>query len=107
MTNLPEAKLAREAELGYSSVAMVTDYDCWHPDHEAVTVEQIISVLTKNAENAKSLLKSLAQFMANSEGDWDDPIYKTLDHAIITSPEKRDQKLVKKLEIILNRVTTT
>ena len=106
MTNLPEAKLAREAELGYSSVAMVTDYDCWHPNHEAVTVEQIVKVLTENAEKAKYLIKSLTQFIANLEWNWDDQVYKALDHAIITPPEKRDPKLIKKLEIILGRVTS-
>ena len=106
MTNLPEAKLSREAEIGYSSLAMVTDYDCWHPDHEAVTVEQIINVLTENADKAKTLVKSLAKLLSNSNWNWNDPIYKALENAIITVPEKRDPKLIKKLDSILSRFLT-
>ncbi len=106
MTNLPEAKLSREAEIGYSSLAMVTDYDCWHPAHEAVTVEQIINVLTENADKAKTLLKLLAKLLSNSNWNWNDPIYKALENAIITVPEKRDPKLIKKLDSILSRFLT-
>ena len=104
MTNLPEAKLAREAEICYATVAMVTDFDCWHPDHDAVTVQDIISVLLANAEKAKALVARLARdFPAEHEPC---PIGsdRALDNAIITAPEARDPKLLKKLEAVAGRV---
>ena len=104
MTNLPEAKLAREAEICYATVAMVTDFDCWHPDHDAVTVQDIISVLVANAEKAKALVARLARdFPAEHEPC---PIGsdRALDNAIITAPEARDPKLLKKLEAVAGRV---
>ena len=104
MTNLPEAKLAREAEICYATVAMVTDFDCWHPDHDAVTVQDIISVLVANAEKAKALVARLARdFPAEHEPC---PIGsdRALDNALITAPEARDPKLLKKLEAVAGRV---
>lgn len=104
MTNLPEAKLAREAEICYATVAMVTDFDCWHPDHDAVTVQDIISVLVANAEKAKALVARLARdFPAEHEPC---PIGsdRALDNAVITAPEVRDPKLLKKLEAVAGRV---
>ena len=104
MTNLPEAKLAREAEICYATVAMVTDFDCWHPDHDAVTVQDIISVLVANAAKAKALVARLARdFPAEHEPC---PIGsdRALDNAIITAPEARDPKLLKKLDAVAGRV---
>jgi 5'-methylthioadenosine phosphorylase len=104
MTNLPEAKLAREAEISYATVAMVTDFDCWHPDHDAVTVQDIIAVLTANAEKAKNLVARLARdFPAEHEPC---PIGsdRALDNALITAPEARDRKLLRKLDAIAGRV---
>ena len=103
MTNMPEAKLAREAEIRYASVSMVTDFDCWHPDHESVDVEQIIKVLLGNAEKAKVMIKNLID---NFEDHIDpkDPTNNCLDVAIITAPEKRTQKTKDKLNTIAGRV---
>ncbi|BBF91735.1 S-methyl-5'-thioadenosine phosphorylase [Blastochloris tepida] len=104
MTNMPEAKLAREAEISYASVCMVTDYDCWHPDHDAVTVTDIIRVLTENAEKAKRLAGRLARdFPAEHERC---PIGsdRALDHAIITAPDARDPLLLGKLDAVAGRV---
>lgn len=104
MTNMPEAKLAREAELCYASVAMVTDYDCWHPDHEDVTVEQIVGVLLSNADKARMLVKALAPAVA-SDSNWElCPCRTSLESALITAPDSRDPDLVKKLEAVAGRV---
>ncbi len=104
MTNLPEAKLAREAELGYATIAMVTDYDCWHPEHEAVTVEQIISTMHANTEKVKKLLVNSIRSIYKKKWNWNNEIYKVLDTAIITPKSKRCKKLMKKLEAITKRV---
>ena len=103
MTNMPEAKLAREAEIRYASVSMVTDYDCWHPDHENVDVQQVIKVLLNNASKAKSMIKNL---IVNFEShiDPNDPTNNCLDVAIITSPEKRSKKTKEKLNTVAGRV---
>jgi 5'-methylthioadenosine phosphorylase len=104
MTNLPEAKLAREAEICYATVAMVTDFDCWHAEHDAVTVQDIIKVLTANAEKAKRLVARLAcDFPRNHEPC---PIGsdRALDNALITAPEARDPELLKKLDAVAGRV---
>ena len=103
MTNMPEAKLAREAEIRYASVSMVTDYDCWHPDHANVDVQQVIKVLLGNAEKAKNMIKNLVN---NFEKfiDPNDPTNNCLDVAIITSPEKRSKKTVAKLNTVAGRV---
>ncbi|PPR28108.1 MAG: S-methyl-5'-thioadenosine phosphorylase [Alphaproteobacteria bacterium MarineAlpha9_Bin1] len=104
MTNMPEAKLAREAEIAYATVAMVTDYDCWHPDHEDVTVKQIINVLSKNSNNAKFLIKNIFKKIENKTWDWTDPAYSALENSIITPPEARNASTVKKLQAIAGRV---
>ena len=107
MTNMPEAKLAREAEICYATVAMVTDFDCWHPDHDAVTVQQIIAVLMDNADRAKGLVARLARdFPAEHEPC---PIGsdRALDTALITAPEARDPELIKKLDAVAGRVLKT
>ena len=103
MTNMPEAKLAREAEIRYASVSMVTDYDCWHPDHENVDVQQVIKVLLGNAAKAKNMIKNLID---NFEKHMDpkDPTNNCLDVAIITAPEKRTQKTKDKLKTIAGRI---
>ena len=103
MTNMPEAKLAREAEIRYASVSMITDFDCWHPDHESVDVQQVIKVLLGNAEKAKAMIKNLIN---NFEDyiDSKDPTNNCLDVAIITAPEKRTQKTIDKLKTVAGRV---
>ena len=103
MTNMPEAKLAREAEIRYASVSMVTDYDCWHPDHENVDVQQVIKVLLDNAAKAKNMIKNLIKNFENHI-DTNDPTNNCLDVAIITAPEKRSQKTIEKLKYIAGRV---
>jgi 5'-methylthioadenosine phosphorylase len=103
MTNMPEAKLAREAELCYATVAMVTDYDCWHPDHDHVTVDMILKVLFKNADIAKALIKAVVPLAA---GDDDCPqgCRHALDHALITAPEARDPAVLARLDAVAGRV---
>jgi 5'-methylthioadenosine phosphorylase len=104
MTNMPEAKLAREAELCYATVAMVTDYDCWHPNHDDVTVEAIIKVLTGNAERARSLIRSVAPRLPGDPSAAACSCRSVLDHALITAPEARDPQLVRKLSAVAGRV---
>ena len=103
MTNMPEAKLAREAEIRYASVSMVTDFDCWHPDHENVDVQQVIKVLLGNAEKAKKMIKNIINNFENHI-DPKDPTNNCLDVAIITAPEKRTQKTIDKLKTVAGRV---
>ena len=103
MTNMPEAKLAREAEIRYASISMVTDFDCWHPDHEFVDVKQVIKVLLGNAEKAKKMIKSIINNFENHI-DPKDPTNNCLDVAIITPPEKRTQKTIDKLKTVAGRV---
>jgi 5'-methylthioadenosine phosphorylase len=102
MTNMPEAKLAREAEIRYASVSMVTDFDCWHPDHENVDVQQVIKVLLGNAEKAKKMIKNIIDNF-ESYIDLNDPANNCLDVAIITAPEKRTQKTIDKLKTVAGR----
>jgi len=104
MTNMPEAKLAREAEICYATVAMVTDFDCWHPDHDAVTVQDIIAVLNANAEKAKRLVARLARDFPREHEPCPINSDRALDSAIITAPEFRDPELVKKLDAVAGRV---
>jgi 5'-methylthioadenosine phosphorylase len=104
MTNLPEAKLAREAEICYATVAMVTDFDCWHPDHDAVTVQDIIKVLTANADKAKRLVARLARDFPREHEPCPIGSDRALDTAIITAPEARDPALLKKLDAVAGRV---
>jgi len=104
MTNMPEAKLAREAEICYATVAMVTDYDCWHPGHDAVTVEMILQVLLANAEKAKALVKAVVPLLAGHEGPCRQGCQRALDHALITAPTARDPALVARLDAVAGRV---
>ena len=103
MTNMPEAKLAREAEIRYASVSMVTDFDCWHPNHESVDVQQVIKVLLGNAEKAKAMIKNIIENF-ESHINSKDSACNCLDVAIITAPEKRTQKTIDKLKTIAGRV---
>jgi len=104
MTNMPEAKLAREAEMCYATVAMVTDYDCWHSDHDNVTVDAIIKVLLANADNAGSLVKNVAPNVGADTYGMICACKTALDNAIITSPEARDKKMLEKLSAVAGRV---
>jgi 5'-methylthioadenosine phosphorylase len=104
MTNMPEAKLAREAEICYASVAMVTDYDCWHPHHEAVTVQDIIRVLNSNADKAKALVARLARDFPREHEPCPIGSDRALDNALITAPEARDPALLKKLDAVAGRL---
>ncbi|MEE1544726.1 MAG: S-methyl-5'-thioadenosine phosphorylase [Alphaproteobacteria bacterium] len=105
MTNMPEAKLSREAEMCYATVAMVTDYDCWHPHHDDVTVDAIIAVLLANADNARSLVKATVPHV---HGDSARPCARgcqtALDTALITAPEARDPEILAKLDAVAGRV---
>lgn len=104
MTNLPEARLAREAELCYASVAMVTDFDCWHPQHDDVSVEAIVRVLLSNADQARALVRQAAEALV---GDVHGPgcaCRRALDHALITAPTARDAALVERLRFVAGRV---
>ncbi|MDQ2954644.1 MAG: S-methyl-5'-thioadenosine phosphorylase [Pseudomonadota bacterium] len=104
MTNMPEAKLAREAELCYATVAMVTDFDCWHPDHDAVTVADIIKVLLANADKAKRLVARLARDFPRQHEPCPIGSDRALDAALITAPEGRDPALLAKLDAVAGRV---
>jgi len=104
MTNMPEAKLAREAEICYATVAMVTDFDCWHPDHDAVTVQDIVKVLLANAEKAKKLVARLAQDFPREHEPCPIGSDRALDTALITAPEARDPELLAKLDAVAGRV---
>ena len=106
MTNMPEAKLAREAELRYCTVAMVTDYDCWHSDHDEVDVAMVIKTLQKNAANAQNMVKEVIKTFTNFSVD-KDPANNCLDTAIITDPKLRTKKTIKKLQHIAGRVFKT
>ena len=102
MTNMPEAKLAREAELCYATVGMVTDYDCWHPEHEHVTVEQVIGVLLGNADKARSLVQQAVPRIGADACICD--CRSALQYALITAPEARDPAMVTKLQAVAGRV---
>jgi len=104
MTNVTEAKLAREAEICYSTIAMITDYDCWHPEHEHVTVDAVIRVLTANAANARKLVCAVATRLGPERTPSPIGIERVLDVALMTAPEKRDPKLVAKLDAVAGRV---
>lgn len=104
MTNMPEAKLAREAEICYATVAMVTDYDCWHPGHDAVTVDMVVGVLLANADKARALVKHAVPLLAAHRGVCPHGCRTSLDHAIITAPEARDPKVLTRLDAVAGRV---
>ena len=103
MTNMPEAKLAREAEIRYCTVAMVTDYDCWHPDHVEVDVNMVVQTLMKNASNAQNMIKEVIKTYKDFSVD-KDPANDCLDVAVITDPKLRTKKTIKKLKNIAGRV---
>src|SRR5260221_2283734 len=103
MTNMPEAKLAREAEICYATVAMVTDYDCWHSGHEGVTVEMIRSVLTANAERARALVRAVVPLLAKQAGPCRQGCDHALENALITAPEARDPAILAPLDALAGR----
>src|ERR1700693_2855156 len=103
MTNMPEAKLAREAEICYASVAMVTDFDCWHPDHDAVTVQDIIKVLIATAEKGTQLVARVARDFPRGHAPCPIGSDRALDNALITAPEARDPQLVGELDAVAGR----
>src|SRR6202140_3127915 len=104
MTNMPEAKLAREAEICYATVAMVTDFDCWHPDHDAVTVQDIIKVLMANAEKAAQLVARLGRDFPRQHEPCPIGSDRALDNALITAPKARDPELLMKLDAVAGRI---
>jgi 5'-methylthioadenosine phosphorylase len=104
MTNMPEAKLAREAEMCYATVAMVTDFDCWHPDHDHVTVEAVIKVLLANAEKARGLVHAVVPRLVGRKTPCSMGCHTALETAVITSPSARDPELVGRLDAVAGRV---
>jgi 5'-methylthioadenosine phosphorylase len=104
MTNMPEAKLAREAELCYASVSMVTDFDCWHPGHDHVSVDAIVKTLHDNADKARALVREVLPRIADDLHAGSCPCRTALESAILTAPESRDPKMVKKLKVVAGRV---
>ena len=104
MTNMPEAKLAREAEICYATVAMATDYDCWHPHHDEVTVEQIVKLLVANADKARSLVKATVPRLSGRTSPCEKGCHHALDNAIITQPEARDPEVVARLDAVAGRL---
>ncbi len=104
MTNMPEAKLAREAELCYATVAMVTDYDCWHPDHDHVDVAMVVRTLQNNADKARDLVRRLAHDLGRHPPPPDDGCDRALDFALITRADKRDPAMLAKLDAVAGRV---
>ena len=107
MTNMPEAKLAREAEVCYATVAMVTDYDCWHPDHDDVSVEQVVQTLMTNAENAKNLIKTVVPTLAERQESCEIGCHTALDNAIITARDAIEAESIKVLDPIVGRALGT
>ena len=104
MTNMPEAKLAREAEICYATVAMVTDYDCWHPNHDDVTVEAVVKVLVQNAERARALVRRAAPRIGTDRSAAHCSCRGALEHAIITAPEVRDPGMMERLAVVAGRI---
>jgi len=104
MTNMPEAKLAREAELCYATVAMVTDFDCWHDGHDAVTVEGVVRVMAENAERARSLVRAVVPVLGAPRGPCPAGCDRALQYAIITDPARRDPALMARLDAVAGRV---
>jgi 5'-methylthioadenosine phosphorylase len=104
MTNMPEAKLAREAEICYATVAMVTDYDCWHPNHDDVTVDTVVKVLLENADKARALVKNVAPRVQSDASAGKCVCRSALQYAIITAPEARDAAMLEKLSAVAGRM---
>jgi 5'-methylthioadenosine phosphorylase len=108
MTNMPEARLAREAELCYATIAMVTDYDCWHPDHDAVTVDMIVKTVHANAANARALVRASAPNALQAPGSHcPSGCQRALEYALITAPEARDRSMLAMLDAVAGRVLGT
>lgn len=103
MTNMPEARLAREAEICYATVAMVTDYDCWHPDHDNASVDSIIKVLLGNADKARQLVRHVVPMLSSRADSCSEGCHTALDNALITAADARDPALMKKLDAIAGR----
>jgi 5'-methylthioadenosine phosphorylase len=104
MTNMPEAKLAREAEITYAAIAMVTDYDCWHPEHDAVDVAQVLDIVRVNAKKAAQLVARVARDFPAEREPCPAGSHRALEHAIMTAPAQRDPDLVRKLDAIAGRI---
>jgi 5'-methylthioadenosine phosphorylase len=104
MTNMPEAKLAREAELCYASVAMVTDYDCWHEGHGAVDVATVIATLKGNGDKARAMVRGVPALLGAAREPCPHGCDRALDFAVMTAKDKRDQALVDKLDAVAGRV---
>jgi 5'-methylthioadenosine phosphorylase len=104
MTNMPEAKLAREAELCYATVAMVTDFDCWHPDHDHVEVDDVVAVMRANSEHARSLLRGVIPRLAAHSGTCPNGCDRSLDNAVMTAESYRDPALCRRLDAVAGRV---
>lgn len=104
MTNMPEAKLAREAEICYASIAMVTDYDSWHPDHGAVQITDILKTLKANTAHAKSLVAALPELLGGAYEPCPHGCDRALEYAIMTAPDKRDPEMIEKLATVAGRV---
>jgi 5'-methylthioadenosine phosphorylase len=104
MTNMPEAKLAREAELCYASVGMVTDFDCWHPGHDAVTVTEVLATMATNAAAARRLVRGVAKALRPRPVPCPQGCDRSLDSALVTAPEARDAGLLAQLEVVAGRV---
>jgi 5'-methylthioadenosine phosphorylase len=104
MTNMPEAKLAREAELCYATVAMVTDFDCWHPEHEQVSVDVVVKVLFANADRARALVREVVPEIGAPRDPCPAGCDRALEYAIITAPETRNPDLLAKLDAVAGRM---
>jgi len=104
MTNMPEAKLAREAEMCYATVAMVTDFDCWHDDHDAVSVDAVIKVLVANADKARTLVRTVTPSLTDRKTACEAGCHTALDTALITAPDARDPEILGKLDAVAGRV---
>jgi 5'-methylthioadenosine phosphorylase len=104
MTNMPEAKLAREAELCYATVAMVTDYDCWHPGHDHVSVADVVKVLLGNAEKARDTVRGAVPALGGARAACPAGCDHALEHALITAPEARDPAVIARLDAVAGRV---
>lgn len=107
MTNMPEAKLAREAELCYASVAAVTDYDCWHPEHDNVNVEAVLNTLRSNVGRSTELIRSLAAQLSGRTQECEYGCHTSLEQAVVTAPQLRDPEVVAQLDAVAGRVLGT
>lgn len=105
MTNMPEAKLAREAEICYSTVAMVTDYDCWHDEHAAVSTASVLEVLRKNAGHARDLVSAAVPLIAGLPAPCSSGCHRSLEHAVATEPQQRSPEMARRLSVIAGRIS--